>query len=251
MRKTVFLVLIFISSLSLKAESTETVRFASEDGLQVTADLYLAHPVDQAPFIILFHQAGWSRGEYLEIAPRLNKMGFNCMAVDQRSGGQVNNVVNETAKRAKEQGLAANYPDALPDMLSAIAYVKKTYSPETLLLWGSSYSSALVLKVAGDRPGIADGVLAFAPGEYFVKQGMPDNWITTSAGHIEVPVFITSAREEKNHWKGIFKAIPGNKKFSFLPKTDGNHGSRALWSQFEDAGDYWEAVERFLKRFQE
>ena len=89
----------------------ETITFPSADGLEITADLYLKHP-KASPMIVAFHQAGWSRGEYLEIAPRLNKAGFNVMAVDARSGGGVNGVKNETAERAKKAGKKTTYTEA-------------------------------------------------------------------------------------------------------------------------------------------
>ena len=47
-----------------------------------------------APVLVLFHQAGWSRGEYREIAPKLNELGYICLAIDQRSGKGVNGVAN-------------------------------------------------------------------------------------------------------------------------------------------------------------
>ena len=87
----------------------ETVTFPAADGLAVTADLYLAHD-KEAPFVILFHQAGYSRGEYGQIAPRLNGLGFNALAVDQRSGGAAKGVMNETAALARAPGIAERLP---------------------------------------------------------------------------------------------------------------------------------------------
>lgn len=219
----------------------EKVSFKAGDGLEVVADLYKAH--DQAPFIILFHQAGWSRGEYREIAPKLNEMGFNCMAVDQRSGGAVNNVSNETNANAKKENKKTKYADAIPDIEAAVSYVKENFNPDKLIIWGSSYSSALVLKVAGDNAGMVDAVMSFAPGEYFGSK----DFISSSAKNLEIPVFITSAKSEKNNWWGIYEAIPSTKKSYYLPTTAGNHGSRALWNKFSDAGGYWSAVTEFLK----
>jgi len=246
MRTRLLIIVCIFLVVSALPGCTQTIEFKSEDGLQVTADLYLTADKN-APFIILFHQAGWSRGEYLEIAPRLNDMGYNCMAVDQRSGKEVNGVVNETAKRAVEQALSNNYPDALPDMYAAIKYVKNNYKSNKLIIWGSSYSSALVLKITGDKTDLVDAVLAFAPGEYFTNFGKADDWIQQSAKTIKVPAFITSAKKEHVYWKNIFEVIPCSKKQSFLPETKGNHGSRALWKQFDDHTDYWKAVITFLE----
>ncbi len=226
-------------------ETKESVQFKAEDGLEINADLYMVHDKD-APFIILFHQAGWSRGEYLEIAPKLNDMGYNCMAVDQRSGSAVNGIENETSKRALSKGLPTDYPDALPDLYAAINFVKTTYKPSKLIIWGSSYSSALVLKITGDNPDLVNAAMAFAPGEYFSRFGKSEDWISQSAKNINVPIFITSAKKEHANWKGIYDVIPSEQKQSFLPSTEGKHGSRALWEKFDDNEAYWKAVIRFL-----
>ncbi|MGY8687411.1 MAG: hypothetical protein ACKVHP_06705, partial [Verrucomicrobiales bacterium] len=93
-----------LAMISSASAQFEIVSFDSQDGLEVTADLFMAHENPETPFILLFHQAGFSRGEYREIAPRLNQLGFNCMAIDQRSGNAANGVTNETAQRAKAAG---------------------------------------------------------------------------------------------------------------------------------------------------
>ncbi len=227
--------------LTVSLYGQKTIDFPSKDGLMMTADLYEAK--ESGRFIILFHQAGWSRGEYVEIAPKLNKLGYNCFAVDQRSGGSVNDITNKTNTVAKTEGKQTEFKDAYQDVESAIAYVKKTYKPKKIIIWGSSYSSSLVLKYAGDHPDVVNGVLSFSPGEYFGEK----NYITSSAANIKIPVFITSAQNEKKSWSGIYNAINAEKKQFFLPETKGNHGSRALWERFSDNESYWKAVKGFLK----
>ena len=107
-----------------------------------------------------------------------------------------------------------------------------------------------MLRIAGESPDLVDGVLAFAPGEYFERFDKPKDWIATSAKHISVPVFVTSAKEEAESWAAIFEAIPGESKTRFIPETAGNHGSRALWRKFPDSADYWTGVTEFLGQFQ-
>ena len=94
----------------------KTVEIQSLDKLKITADVYAPHADKKTPFIVLCHQAGWSRGEYREIAPRLNKMGFNCIAIDQRSGRAVNKVANQTTKRAAAAKKATGFLDAEQDL---------------------------------------------------------------------------------------------------------------------------------------
>ena len=243
----IFLAILLISTSSLYS-STDTISFNSEDGVVISADTYIIDLEPTTPVIVLFHQAGWSRGEYIDIAPKLNAQGFNCVAIDLRSGGKINSTENLTAKHARKSNLQTRYIDALPDISSALRFIGSQFPKNKVIAWGSSYSAALVLQVAGENPDLVDGVLAFAPGEYFGKQGKSKTWIKESAAKINVPVFITSAKNEKNNWSAIFDAIPSKQKTSFIPESKGNHGSRALWEQFEDSDVYWTAVKSFLDK---
>jgi len=234
------------SSVSHASEST-AIDFKSDDNLLITADSYFSHPTNTTPVIVLFHQAGSSRGEYNEIAPRLNQLGFNCIAVDLRSGEYSRGKDNETAMRASNAGLSTNYADALPDIIAALQYTRKQYKHSKVIAWGSSYSASLVLKVAGDYPQLIDAVLAFSPGEYFAHIGESKTWIQDSAKNIKVPTFITSSKDEVDSWNVIYEAIPSKTKTGFIPATAGRHGSRALWNKYDDSEDYWQAVSKFLQ----
>ena len=237
--KTILFFVLGLSSLGLFAQ--KTIDFPSKDGLQITADYYEAKGSET--FILLFHQAGWSRGEYKEIAPKINALGYSCLAIDQRSGGAVNSVTYQTNQRAVAAGKETKYLDAFQDIETTVAYIKKTYAPKKIIIWGSSYSSSLVLKYAGDNPDNIDAAMAFSPGEYFGK----DDFIKNSAANIKVPTFITSAQNEQDNWAAINEAIPTTTKVSYVPATKGNHGSRALWEKFDDNDGYWSAVKDFLK----
>jgi dienelactone hydrolase len=228
-------------SLNANADDRTEIEFPSDDGLIVTADLYQAHGTPGTPFIVLFHQAGSSRGEYRTIAPRLNELGFNAMAIDQRSGKAYGGVRNETTRRARKAGKPRRYKDATPDLRAAIAYAKENSPDSPIIIWGSSYSSSLVLKLAAE-PGLADGVLAFSPGEYF-----GGSWIRDTADDITIPTFITSAKNETSKWRKIFNAVGTDKKVGFKPPIQGRHGSSALHTnQGKKADPYWQAVEAFL-----
>jgi alpha-beta hydrolase superfamily lysophospholipase len=245
MKKIFLIFFVFVCLLDVKGE---TITIKAIDGVEVTMDLHIAHP-DSTPFIILFHQAGWSRGEYQEIAPQLNQLGFNCAAVDLRSGKGVNDVPNLTTKSARKLMKETKYINSIPDMEAALAHVKTYFAKGKVIIWGSSYSSALVLKMAGDRAEEIDGVLAFSPGEYFKSMGKPGDFIRTSAALVKCPSFITSARGEQSSWWKIHEAIPTTTKAFYLPVTSGNHGSRALWVKFSDHKGYWTAVNDFLSQY--
>ena len=240
--------LLVITNTSIISKDKKTITFKADDGLEITADLYIEHELTK-PFIVLFHQAGWSRGEYLEIAPRLNRMGYNCMAVDQRSGDSVNTVENQTYREALKEKKDTDYLSAYVDLESAVKFVKTNYAKGKIIVWGSSYSASLVLKLAAELPGLVSGVLAFSPGEYFTSLGKNDTFISYSAMKIECPVFIASAKNEKENWDAIYNAIPGDHKTFFIPADSGHHGSSALWLKYFDSGSYWLAVKKFLRQF--
>lgn len=220
----------------------ETITFKASDGISITADVYMAHE-SSAPFIILYHQARYSRGEYRSIAPQLNAMGFNCMAVDQRSGDKVNGVINETHKVAFAAKLPTEYLDAIPDVEAAYLYVKYSIKPDKIILWGSSYSAAILFYMGSEHHKNLSGILCFAPGDYFK---INNKELKTYAAKITCPVFVTSAKNEYKNWKGIYDQVKSEKSY-FLPETEGKHGSKALWKDNPSHQAYWTAVTKFLK----
>jgi dienelactone hydrolase len=232
----------------VKIDMPQTITFSSTDGITITADTYMAYP-DSAPLILLCHRAGWSRGEYREIAPKLNLQGFNAIAIDQRSGKTKNNVDNATAAAAKAAGKQTAYIDARQDIQSAIDYVKAHYAKGTFILWGSSYSASLVLSVVNDNPGKIDACLAFSPGEYFSDQGLSDSWTASEAAKITIPVFISSNNTEQSAVQPIFDRIPAKNKTYYCPSGASKHGSEALFESNEYSFWTWKAVNAFLLPF--
>ena len=124
------------------------VQFNAADGVTIYADSYVAADAT-APVILLFHQAESSKNEYAPIAPQLVNLGYNVIAIDQRSGGDLYPPANETVQHL---GKSADYLDVLPDMDAALDYAKRTYPASPIYAWGSSYSAALVFAFAAKHP---------------------------------------------------------------------------------------------------
>lgn len=248
MKTIINTLILFVILINLNCSSsnkpTKTIKFKSLDNINITADLYLIENKN-APFIILFHRAKWSRGEYLEIAPKLNKLGFNCMAVDQRSGNKINKVKNQTFLEAKKADLFTDYEDALPDVEASILYVKNNFKPTKLILWGSSYSASLSIVAATKFQKDLSAVITFSPGEYFTIDGQK---IEAFSSKLKIPVFMTSKKHEYKTCKKIFDPIKSKRKTLFKPEENGAHGSEALWEQTKGYKLYWKALEDFLKK---
>ncbi len=236
-----------MASTAFANPGVESIDFPTGGGIQGRADVYESK-TESGTLVLLFHQAGWSRGEYREIAPKLVEAGYRVMAVDQRSGGAVNGVQNETHRRAAKMGLGRSYLDAYADLEAALGYARKKLGATRIIAWGSSYSASLVFRLAAEHPKVVTAVMAFAPGEYFEKQKSPV-YIWNFAKRVKQPLFVTSSKKERAQVKPIFDASPAKKKILFTPASRGQHGSRALWKKFPDHDVYWAAVNGFLKSY--
>lgn len=214
--------------------------FPSKDGITITADWY---PVSsELPTILLCHQNGYSRGEYSETALRLNKFGFNCLAIDQRVGNEVNGIKNETARAAMKRGLNPSYLDAEQDMIAALDYLYERYKrPITIL--GSSYSASLALKIANNNPKVAS-VILFSPGEYFDDKQL----VNKSIQSFSKPIFVSSSLEESDAVTDLLKDVNSRIKIQYIPASRGDHGSKVLWAESLYNQEYWIALMSYLNK---
>ena len=60
-------------------------------------------------------------------------------------------------------GVATGYCDAYPDLVAALEYVLAEELAGEVVLWGSSYSAALIFKLTAEYPEKVAGLLAFSP----------------------------------------------------------------------------------------
>jgi dienelactone hydrolase len=220
----------------------ETIIFEASDGLDVYANKY---EIDKtSPIIVLCHQARFNKFEYEGTAQRLNDMGFNCLAIDQRSGGPISNQQNETNNLAVDQGLGIEYLDAIPDIRAAIDYAVTEYQQD-VILWGSSYSATLALW-EGLKNSKVRAVVSFSPGDYFPELGS----LTDSLTSLKKPFFITAADFEIESEGGLndllSKTTLDENQIVFKPDANGHHGSRALWVNQAGGEQYWNALTDFL-----
>lgn len=236
----VFLIALGIGSAQAREPVGEAVQFPARDGVTIFGDFYPAASKG-APFILCFHMARSNRGEYSEIAPRLITLGFQVLAIDQRSGGYSFDRANETAKA---YGKVASFSEVMPDVEAAMAWAKQRAPASKLLLWGSSYSAELVIVAASQHPEV-DGVLSFSPGED-LGAGTP---VADAAAKMTQPIFITSSRPEADALMRIVNAIGSADKTHFIPKGYGAHGSGALWRPAPEPEEYWRAIGAFLAKF--
>lgn len=232
---------LFFSLLQTTISAQQKVSFYSADSLKITADLYLKDY--SLPFILLFHQVESSRGEYSEIAPRLMKLDYNCLAVDLRSGDKINYIVNETASRAEAAKIPHSFLDARKDIEASLNYVRK-FNKTDVILFGSSYSASLCLMAAAMDQHIK-AVVAFSPGEFF----RPEVTVKDSITGLKIPLFVYATSMEMEFVRQLLSGIDDNNKKIYTPlKGKGEHGAKALWKVSETSDECWLELLLFFKK---
>lgn len=215
------------------------ITFPSKDSITIYADLY--ENEGSSVNILLCHQAGFSRGAYKQTGIILSKLGFNAMAIDQRSGEIALDVINLTHEEALSKGKSTEYIDAKQDIEAAIDYLYDCNGQKKLLIIGSSYSASLCLLIAKENPKVS-AVVAFSPGEYLEGISVKD-----SLDSIQKPVFVTSSKLEVPQTTQLVSNIDSIFLTHFKPTIEGVHGARALWKETEGHKEYWNALLKFLK----
>ena len=239
------LFLAFFVGLCASAAAAEPVTLTAADGVKVFGTVWrAARP--RPPVIVAFHQAGSSAAEYEPLAPRLVAAGFTVLAIDQRSGDGAFGGSNRTAAAL---GREAKYEEALPDLEAALAWAKGNANGAPVVVWGSSYSAALVFLLAAKHPHEVSAIVAFSPGEYLAKKSA----VRDAARTIAVPVYIDQANgtDEVSESAAILKAIKSTDKQLLNSPSRSTHGSSTLRTDVNAAGAeaHWNALFKFLDRF--
>lgn len=238
MHKYLFLLFIYLF-INNTCKGQSVLKFPSKDGLLITADLYKVN--DTGKYIILCHLAQHSRGEYIHTAKRLNEAGYNCLAIDTRTGNEIFGIKNQTAIEARQLNKPTDFLSSEQDIIAAIDYCDSLAGHKGVILLGSSFSASLSLKIAAVNPKV-NAVAAFSPGEHFGKQIKLKKMIK----HLGKKTFLTSSKEESKEVTKIFRAMKSKDKTQFIPSEKGAHGAIALWSYNENNQEYWDALLKFL-----
>ncbi len=241
----------------------KTISYKSTDDLEITADLYSTKSKNN-PMVILFHRSASSRGQYRQIAPRLQSEGYNVLAVDSRWGGRERAsrlVDNKTGRKYGAYEVIDSYPqyrnkpkawrerswpminDSYKDLQASVNWVTENNYGGKVFALGSSITSIYVLKLANEMRDKVDGVVSYSPGEYNDEDTtMVSRW----AKEIKQPVLIASGQSdaEEEMTKPLFELIPSNDKVYFKAKQ-GFHGSSIL---NEDEKN-WKSLLEFLNKY--
>lgn len=221
----------------------KAITFESSDEVEVYADYYETF-AESNKYMLMFHQAEYSRGEFQQIAERMIKLDYNCLAVDLRQGKEVNYINNETAINAKQLKLNVTLLDCEKDILATINYVYSIDPYAQIFLLGSSFSGSLCLKVAKDRSDIK-AVITYSPGEFFSSLN-----IAEYIKGLNVPTYVGCTQKEYPYMTQLTEGITATKFVLFKPEeSEGLHGAQTLWWDSESREECWLSLLFFLKDF--
>lgn len=220
------LILLCLPALAL---ASEPLTLRASDGVAVYGTLSQTQPHGRS-IALLFHQADANRHEYDSVVPALQKLGFDTLAIDQRSGGNLFGGHNETVAKL---GASADYAAALPDLEAALAWARTQHYARIVAV-GSSYSSSLAIVLAAKHPQGLSAIASFSPGEYFDDK----NQIKQAAAKVDLPFYITTDPKEASDVAEVLRDAHGTNIVHYQPKI-GVHGASTLVAARDPGG--WQA----------
>lgn len=220
---------VILLCLPALALAGEPLTLHTADGVAVYGTLSQAQPHERS-IALLFHQAEANRHEYDSVLPALQKLGFDTLAIDQRSGGNLFGGHNETVAKL---GASADYLAALPDLEAAMAWARAQHYARIVAV-GSSYSSSLLIMLAAEHPPGLSAIASFSPGEYFDDK----NLVKRAAAKVTLPFYITTDPKEAGDVAEVLRDAHGANIVHYQPKV-GVHGASTLVAARDPGG--WQA----------
>ncbi len=223
---------------------TEEISFKTPDGITLFGDLAVSEPGHQT--ILLFHQGRSNvRGEYGYTLPRLHNMGYNVMAVDLRTGGNLYGSENRSAISTSGQ-VGTTYCDAEKDIRAAIDFARSRDLSQLILL-GSSFSGSLVIRAAAKNPQDLVGIIAFSPSSGGpMASCKPDDAIRV----LNIPLLVFRPKKEMEIESVANQSqLIQTSGYEVCMVENGVHGSSLLVPDRVkgDVQESWDRLKRFLE----
>lgn len=199
---------------------TVPVSFLTPDGFQLKGDFFPATP--DAPVVLLLHQLGTNRSEFIGLAKQLQSSGINALAYDARGHGE--SILKNGGKVSYEAFTDKDFMDTTVDMASAVRFLrdtKKITAKSPIGIVGASIQSSTGLVYASDHPNVKAVVL--------LSPGLDYHGIDTKgpmARYGNRPVYLAASINDSGSYKAVKELesiASGAKKKEIL--SDGGHGA--------------------------
>jgi dienelactone hydrolase len=210
------------------ADTPQTVTVDSPDGVKLVGSFYEAGK-PMTPALLLLHQWQSDRHSYDEFAKKMQRAGFNVLAIDGRGLG-------ESTKKADGSTVSAGRMNTdviamIDDVGAAFDFLAKNkmVDPKRIGIVGASYGSSLALIYAANKPEVG-AVALLSPGlDYFGNMQMKP----AMKKYGKRPVYMVAADDDSESAAAIkelppVEAIPQQIKKTYVT---GGHGTALLKSQ--------------------
>jgi len=222
----------------------QEIKTRASDGVTVFGDHYRSG-IPASPTVVLFHQAGGdARGEYSAIARRLVGDGFEVFAFDARGGGDRFGSTNRTVQALG--GDVDGYCEAYPDLEAALEKVFQLGSGGPIFAVGSSYSAALVIRLAAEHGKLLAGVAAFSPAPGLMGDCAVENWLEAAKS---TPLLVLRPQKEMEDERVAAQAtLFEDQGIELFVAPDAAHGASMLNPERSkgDTGPTWERLQGFF-----
>ena len=162
----------------------KSIELKTEDGVKIAADFYPAKE-KSAPAVVLLHMMPSTKESWKNFAKKLNKNGFQCLAIDLRGHGE-----SEKGPEGFREFSDEEHQKSIYDVRAAVDFfISKGLGLEKIALAGASIGANLSLWFQAENPEIKASIL-LSPGlsyrgidtEPFAKKINPDQSVYLAAG---------------------------------------------------------------------
>lgn len=139
----------------------EKVKLLTSDGIEIIGDFYQTKNKNDTA-IIMLHMMPTDRSSWKNFAMKLQKDGFQSLAIDLRGHGESINQNNKTLNYQKFSD--AEHQDSILDIEAAAKFfLRKGLKLNQILLIGASIGANLALEFQAENP-LIKGVILLSPG---------------------------------------------------------------------------------------
>jgi pimeloyl-ACP methyl ester carboxylesterase len=205
---------------------SQTVSINSPDGVILVGTFFEAEKPN-SPALLLLHQWQSDRHSWDDFARKMQKDGFNILAIDGRGFG-------ESTKRSNGNAVTAERTDEavkamLGDVGAAFDFLakQKNVDAKRIGIVGASYGSSLALIYAADHPNVA-AVALLSPGLNYFGNMQTEPAMTKYGNR---PAFLAAAGDDPDSFNAVTKLseiADDPKRALAVTVKKGGHGTALL-----------------------
>ncbi len=208
-----------------KPGSMSEISLTTKDGIRIAADLYeVENPLG---WLILVHMMPAAKDSYKDLAVRLQRLGYESMAIDLRGHGESDKGPDDYLNFSN-----ADHQKSILDLEAAVDYLveKRQAVKDKIIFVGASIGANLSLQYISQHPEFKTAILLSAGLNY---HGIETGPLVKNLGAGQ-KVFFVSAKDDDNDAEQnqeLFDLTPAGAEKQIKIYDSGGHGTDILKNQ--------------------